>query len=60
MLSFECNRTFSGFVDVMFGVKNHNFKFLLSLDKYNIMIVMQKLKNIYAGIDFCYQCRVST
>ena len=26
------------------GVKNHNFKFPLILDKYNIMIVMQKLK----------------
>ena len=32
------------FVDVNVGVKNHNFTFLLILDKYNIMIVMQKLK----------------
>ena len=32
------------FVDVNVGVKNHNFKFPLILDKYNIMIVMQKLK----------------
>ena len=32
------------FVDVNVGIKNHNFKFPLILDKYNIMIVMQKLK----------------
>ena len=36
------------------------------LDKYNMMIVMQKLKFMqeftfaYAGIYFCYQCRLST
>ena len=28
------------FVDVNVGVKNHNFKFPLILDKYNIMMVM--------------------
>ena len=26
------------------GAKNHSFSILLNLDKYNIMIVMQKLK----------------
>ena len=59
MLSFEYNRTSNVFIDVNVGVKNHNFKFPLILDKYNIMIVMQK-KKINAGIYFCYQCRVST
>ena len=58
MLSFEYNRTSNVFIDVNVGVKNHNFKFPLILDKYNIMIVMQK--KINAGIYFCYQCRVST
>ena len=40
MLSFEYNRTSNVNVDV----KNNNVKFPLILDKYNIMIVMQKLK----------------
>ena len=40
----EYNRTSNVFVDVNFGVKNHNFKFSPILDKYNIMIVTQKLK----------------
>ena len=53
------NRTLDVFVNVNVGVKNHNFKFPLILDKYNMMIVMQKLK-VYAGIYFSYQCRVST
>ena len=46
MLSFEYmyNRTSNVFVDVNVDVKNHNFKFPLTLDKYNIMLVMQKLK----------------
>ena len=44
MLSFNYNRMSSVFVDVNVGVKNHNFKFPLILDKYNIMIVQQKLK----------------
>ena len=43
MLSFEYNRNSNVFVDVNVGVKNHNFKFSLILDKYNIMIVMDKL-----------------
>ena len=46
MLSFEYNRTSNVFVDVNVDVNNHNFKYLLILDKYNIMIVMQKLKFI--------------
>ena len=44
MLSFKCNRTSNEFVDVNVGVKNHNFKFPLILDRFNIMMVMQKLK----------------
>ena len=44
MISFEYNRTSNAFVDVNVGVKNHNFKFPLILDKYSIMIVLQKLK----------------
>ena len=44
MLSFNYNRVSNVFVDVNVGVKNHNFKFLLILDKFNIMIVKQKLK----------------
>ena len=44
MLSFEYNRTSNVFFDVNVGVKNHNFKFPLILDEYNIMLVMHKLK----------------
>ena len=44
MLCFEYNRTSNVFVDVHVDLKNHNFKFPLILDKYNITIVMQKLK----------------
>ena len=44
MLSFEYNRTSNVFVNVNVSVKNHTLKFTLILDKYNIMIVMQKLK----------------
>ena len=44
MISFEYNRTSNVFVDVTVSVKNHNFKLPLILDKYNIMIVMQKKK----------------
>ena len=43
MLSFDYNRSSYVNVDVNVGVKRHNFKFPLILDKYNIMIVMQKL-----------------
>ena len=42
MLYFDYNRTSNVFVDVNVGAKNHNFKFPLILDKFNIMIVMQK------------------
>ena len=44
MLSFDYNRKPDVFVDVNVGVKNYNSKFPLTLDQYNIMIVMQKLK----------------
>ena len=44
MLSFKYNRTSNVFVVINVNVKNHNFKFPLILDKYNIMTVMQKLK----------------
>ena len=59
MLSFDCNRTSYVNVDVNVGIKRHNFKFPLILDKYNIMTVMQN-KYIYAGIYVCDQCRMST
>ena len=42
MLSFDYNRTSDVFVDVNIGVKNHNFKFPVILDQYNIMIEIQK------------------
>ena len=44
MLSFNYNRTSNVFLDVNVGVKNHNFKFPLILDEYNVMIIVQKLK----------------
>ena len=44
MLSFDYNRTSNIFVDIKVGVKNHNFKFPLILDKYTTIIVLQKLK----------------
>ena len=44
MLSFGDNRTSNVIVDVNVGVKNHNVKFPLILNKYNIMVVMQTLK----------------
>ena len=44
MLAFNYNRESNVFVAVNVYVKNHNFKFLLILDKYNIMIGKQILK----------------
>ena len=44
MLSFEYNRTSNVFVKVNVRVKSHIFTYPLILDKYNIMIVMQKKK----------------
>ena len=44
MLSVDYNRTSIVLVTVNVSAKNHNFNILLILDKYNIMIVMQKLK----------------
>ena len=44
MLFFDYNRTANAFAHVNAGGKNHSFNIPLILDKYNIMIVMQKLK----------------
>ena len=44
MLSFEYNQTSNVFVKVNVRVKSHIFTYPLILDKYNIMIVMQKMK----------------
>ena len=41
-VSIDYDRTSNVFVDVNVGAKNHNFNFPLILDKYNIMIEMQK------------------
>ena len=56
---YRLKRTSNVFVDVYVGIKNHNFNTLLILDKCNIMIVMQ-IMQLYGGIYFCNQCRVST
>ena len=44
MYYFDYSRTSNTFADVNVGGKTHNFNIPLILDKYNIMIVMQKLK----------------
>ena len=44
MLSIDYDRTSNVFIDVFVGTKNHNFKFSLFLDKYNIIIKTQKIK----------------
>ena len=44
MLSIDYDRKSNIFVDVNVGAKNHNFNIPLILDKYKIMIEMQKLK----------------
>ena len=41
---YRLNQTISVFVDVNVGTKTHSFNIPLFLDKYNSMIVMQKLK----------------
>ena len=46
MLSMDWNRTFYVFVDVNVDTKHHSFNIPLFLDKYNIMIVMQKIKSM--------------
>ena len=46
MLSVDYNRISNIFVEVNVGAKNHNFNIPLILDKYNIVIVMQKVKFI--------------
>ena len=43
MLSIDYDRTSSVFFDVNVGAKNHNFNIPLILDKYNIMIIVQKI-----------------
>ena len=43
MLYIDYNRTSKVFVDNNVGTKNHNFNIPLILDKYKIMILMQKL-----------------
>ena len=48
MLSIDYDRTSNVFVGVNVGAKNHDFKFPLILDSYNIIIVMQKLKFMQA------------
>ena len=44
MLSIFYDRTSNVFVDVNVGAKNHIFNILSILDKYNVMIILQKLK----------------
>ena len=58
MLSIDYSRMSNVFVDLNIGAKDHNFNILFILEKYNIMIVKQKLN--YAGICFCYPFRMPT
>ena len=44
MLSIHYDRTSNVFVDINVGAKNYIFNIPLILDKYNIMIIKQKLK----------------
>ena len=44
MLCIHDDQTSNIFVDINVSAKNHNFNIPLILDKYNIMIVVQKLK----------------
>ena len=44
MLSIDYDRPSNVFVVINVGAKNHNFNVSLILDKYNIMIVVQKLQ----------------
>ena len=44
MLSIDESRTSNLFVDVNVGTKNNNVNIPLILDKYNIMVVLQKLR----------------
>ena len=59
MLSFDYKQMSYVNVDVNVGVKKHNFKFPLVLDKCNIMTVSNAKIKIYAEIYFCDQCRMS-
>ena len=44
MLSIDYSRTYNVFVDVNVSAKNHNFNITLILGKFNIMIMMQRIK----------------
>ena len=44
MICIDCNRTSNKFFDVNVGTKTRNFNIHFILNKYNIMIVIQKLK----------------
>ena len=44
MSSIDLNRTSNVFGDVNVGTKNNNVNIPLILDKYNIMVVMQKVR----------------
>ena len=44
MLSIHNDRTSNVFVNVNVAQKNHIFNIPLILDKYNVMIILQKLK----------------
>ena len=48
MLSIDYDRTSNVFLDVNIGAKNRDFNFPVILDKYCIMIVMQKIKFMQA------------
>ena len=50
MFSIEYDRTSNVFVAVNVGAKNRNFNVPLILNKYNIMIAMQKLKFMQAKL----------
>ena len=44
MLSIHYDRTSNVFVDVNVGAKNHIFNIPLILDKYKLVIILQKVK----------------
>ena len=44
MSSIDHNSTFNIYVDVNVGAKDHSFNSPLILDKYDIIIIMQKKK----------------
>ena len=44
MLPIDYNRTSNVFVDVNVSAKNHNFNIPLILNKFNIVVIMKKIK----------------